>query len=997
MPENTPFDWEELLKEVHVDAWLLNIHDWSIKQIGNHSNLINFPVHIGLKLVALFGQSLVDHIAADIDERCFFSSDIVLKEKNWAGHISVTKLNSNSALMTFSESNQSKQAAGYGDRTADSYRQRADLAEELNEILKLEIKQHKQTQEKLGRAEKYAKTIIDSSLNILIAIDNEGSIKEFNRSAELILGYKKKHIIDKNIGEIFKNQAHLESIVGHVRVHGVLSEDLSLVAENGLEKKVVASISVLRDEQGEILGTLWSLKDITDLKQSEESLASSTADYADLFENASDLIQGLTCDGKLIYANKAWKSKLGYAEEEIEGMSFYDVVDDLDREDYKIYFQGIVNGKKLKTKIWRLKSKTGGIILVESNDNLKSQKGKKLTIRSIMRDVTESVLAQKRAKEEQAKIKALFNSGEHMFWTVNENTALTSFNDKYKECIYQIYGEYPEINKDKTKPKKKFASEEYHNFWAAKYNEVFTSGKSIYFQTTTRTKSGEEQFREVFLNPIFDTEETTRVNEVAGMAIDITDKKYAERMLNEQSKKIKTIFNAAQHMIWSVDCEMTLTSFNDYFQKKHQERFGLEVVAGLKINEIYKRRNALAREALVAQYERALKGEKIQFELSIYDTRGKLHAEEIFLSPIYNDDGVVTEIAAISQTVTFKRTAERKLKDQAAKINAIFDSTAMLIWTVDKKLRMVSYNKVFAKQHFKLLGKEISIGDEFTKSIKGSVKDEAITELKGYFSEAFKGNKQQFEGVMYGVDGKKRWMETFLNPIYHEDDEVKEISCLSYEVTDKKEIEEQMLESIREKEILLQEVHHRVKNNLQVISSILNLQSAYVKDQNSLNILRESQNRIKSMSFIHESLYQTRDFSQIEFSAYILSLTNNLIHSYSIQAGKITLETDFVKVFLSLDQAIPCGLIINELVSNALKYAYPHDTSGVIKLVIKEKDNKVEIRVADRGVGLPKELDVENSESLGLQLVYTLIDQLDAGIAIDTEKGTEYLITFDKL
>jgi two-component sensor histidine kinase len=321
----------------------------------------------------------------------------------------------------------------------------------------------------------------------------------------------------------------------------------------------------------------------------------------------------------------------------------------------------------------------------------------------------------------------------------------------------------------------------------------------------------------------------------------------------------------------------------------------------------------------------------------------------------------------------------------------------MLIWTVDKKLRMVSYNKVFAKQHFKLLGKEISIGDEFTKSIKGSVKDEAITELKGYFSEAFKGNKQQFEGVMYGVDGKKRWMETFLNPIYLEDDEVKEISCLSYEVTDKKEIEEQMLESIREKEILLQEVHHRVKNNLQVISSILNLQSAYVKDQNSLNILRESQNRIKSMSFIHESLYQTRDFSQIEFSAYILSLTNNLIHSYSIQAGKITLETDFVKVFLSLDQAIPCGLIINELVSNALKYAYPHDSSGVIKLVIKEKDNKVEIRVADRGVGLPKGLDVENSESLGLQLVYTLIDQLDAGIAIDTEKGTEYLITFDKL
>lgn len=997
MPDKTSIDWEELLKEVHVDAWLIDTRVWSVMQIGKQSNLVSFPVQVGDALVSFFGKVVLDQIICDLDERCFFTNDVVIEEHGWRGHITVTKLNSQSALLTFSESQEGGGNETYGDTTLDSYRQRADLAEELNEILRQEIRQHKLTQERLGRAEKYAKTIIDSSLNILIALDNEGIIQEFNRSAEQILGYNKVDIIGKRFGETFDNEKNLRDIIDHVHAYGLLRKELSLVDDSGVEKKFLASISALKDEKGEGLGTLWSLKDVTDLKHSEDNLATSAADYADLFENASDLIQGLTCDGKLIYANKAWKSKLGYGDEEIEGMSFYDVVDDADLDEYKIYFQGIVKGKKLKTKIWRLKSKTGGIILVESNDNLKAQKGKMLTIRSIMRDVTESVLAQKRAKEEQAKITAIFNSGEHMFWTVNENTALTSFNDKYKQCIYHIYGEYPEVNKDKNKPKKKFASEEYHNFWSAKYKEVFTTGRSVYFQTKTKTKSGEEQFREVFLNPIFDTDEPTRVNEVAGMAIDITDKKHAERMLNEQSKKIKTIFNAAQHMIWSVDCAMNLTSFNDYFQKKHQERFGVEIVAGLKINEIYKRRNALAREALIAQYERALNGEKIQFELSLYDNNGKVHAEEIFLSPIYNDDGVVTEIAAISQTVTFKRTAERKLKDQAAKINAIFDSTAMLIWTVDKKLRMVSYNKVFAKQHFKLLGKEISIGDEFTKSIKGSVKVEAINELKEYFAEAFKGNKQQFEGVLYGVDGKKRWMETFLNPIYLEDDDVKEISCLSYEVTDKKEIEEQMLESIREKEILLQEVHHRVKNNLQVISSILNLQSAYVKDQNSLDILRESQNRIKSMSFIHESLYQTRDFSQIEFSAYILSLTNNLIHSYSIQAGKISLETDFVKVFLSLDQAIPCGLIINELVSNALKYAYPHDSNGIIKLVIKEKDNRVEIRVADRGVGLPKELDVENSESLGLQLVYTLIDQLDATITIDTGKGTEYLITFDKL
>jgi two-component sensor histidine kinase len=205
-----------------------------------------------------------------------------------------------------------------------------------------------------------------------------------------------------------------------------------------------------------------------------------------------------------------------------------------------------------------------------------------------------------------------------------------------------------------------------------------------------------------------------------------------------------------------------------------------------------------------------------------------------------------------------------------------------------------------------------------------------------------------------------------------------------------------MRESIREKEILLQEVHHRVKNNLQVISSILNLQSSFVKDKNSLNILRESQNRIKSMSFIHESLYHTKDFSRIDFSDYLLSLTNNLIHSYSLERGRIRLKTDLTTIYLSLDQAIPCGLIVNELISNALKYAFTESTDGEIFVGIKEQNNQMLLTIADNGIGMPKDFDVENSNTLGLQLVHTLAEQLDARIELHTQKGTKYLITFDK-
>ncbi len=219
---------------------------------------------------------------------------------------------------------------------------------------------------------------------------------------------------------------------------------------------------------------------------------------------------------------------------------------------------------------------------------------------------------------------------------------------------------------------------------------------------------------------------------------------------------------------------------------------------------------------------------------------------------------------------------------------------------------------------------------------------------------------------------------------------------VSRDITERKKIEEQIKNSLKEKEVLLQEVHHRVKNNLQVISSILSLQSNYVKDDKTLEILDESQNRIKSMSYIHETLYQTTDFSSIEFSDYLNRLATNLIHSYSYGNGPINLNSSYDKIYLDIDNAIPCGLIVNELISNALKYAYDTD-GGIIDLSMKEKDSKIFLRVADAGKGLPEDFKYEESDSLGMQLVYSLVDQIDAKMELNTsDKGTEFLITFER-
>jgi len=221
------------------------------------------------------------------------------------------------------------------------------------------------------------------------------------------------------------------------------------------------------------------------------------------------------------------------------------------------------------------------------------------------------------------------------------------------------------------------------------------------------------------------------------------------------------------------------------------------------------------------------------------------------------------------------------------------------------------------------------------------------------------------------------------------------LESLEQSQIERKRMEEQIKASLREKEMLLREIHHRVKNNMQLISSLLRLQSRYIKDKKYIEMLKESQNRIRSMAFIHEKLYQSKDLANIDFNGYIKSLTDDLFRSYGAN-GKIALKTDIEGVSLGVDTAIPCGLIINELVSNSLKHAFPEDREGEIKIALRRTDrNEVELVVSDDGIGIPEDLDFRNTESLGLQLVTSLAEsQLQGKTELNRAKGTEFRIRF---
>jgi two-component sensor histidine kinase/putative methionine-R-sulfoxide reductase with GAF domain len=208
--------------------------------------------------------------------------------------------------------------------------------------------------------------------------------------------------------------------------------------------------------------------------------------------------------------------------------------------------------------------------------------------------------------------------------------------------------------------------------------------------------------------------------------------------------------------------------------------------------------------------------------------------------------------------------------------------------------------------------------------------------------------------------------------------------------------EKQIKASLEEKDVLLREIHHRVKNNMQIISSLLKLQSMQTKDKKDADMLRSSQKRIHAMSLIHEKLYESKDLSRVDFGHYTGELIQGLIRFHGVSSGKIKLEANIKNVFLGIDTAIPCGLIINELVTNSLKYAFPEDREGQIKIKINKTDeDEIELILSDNGIGVPDDLDIRNTKTLGLQLVTALAEhQLQGRIELDRTKGTEFRIRF---
>ena len=306
----------------------------------------------------------------------------------------------------------------------------------------------------------------------------------------------------------------------------------------------------------------------------------------------------------------------------------------------------------------------------------------------------------------------------------------------------------------------------------------------------------------------------------------------------------------------------------------------------------------------------------------------------------------------------------------------IADDTGKIEWVNDGFLRMTGLSQ-------NIIGKKVNDLHVYDN-------------ISNVIAESRSGKHSRiFESHLKTGNGKDRWISSTLTPIFDEDQKLKKLVFVDTDITESKKMANQIVASLKEKDLLLKEIHHRVKNNLQIIISLLNLQSGYIKDEETLKAVREGQNRVRSMALVHEKFYQSDELGEIDFKEYTEKLCHFLKQSYAEQEAPINIVVQAEGIGLDMDTAMPCGLLITEIVSNALKYGFPNNREGEIRITFtKTGEKKIRMDISDNGIGLPAGFEIEKSESLGMQLIIALTSQLDGELKFSADSGTHFSITF---
>jgi PAS domain S-box-containing protein len=477
-----------------------------------------------------------------------------------------------------------------------------------------------------------------------------------------------------------------------------------------------------------------------------------------------------------------------------------------------------------------------------------------------------------------------------------------------------------------------------------------------------------------------------------GVQRDISDRKQAEAALKESEERFRQLAENIESVFWMINVQP---------QEIIYISPGYEKIWGRTCADLYAYRRFFTeslhpedRDRVIATFTKPIESEN-ETEYRIVRPDGEIRWIHNRAFPIRNQAGQVYRIVGIAEDISEGKQAEKVIRESEERFRQLAENIQDSFWLLSAEFTDLlylspAYEQIWGRSREELYAEPLKLL-EWVDPEDRHLLQEAMTRV-------LQGESTSTEYRMFLPDGTIRWVCDRAFPIYDESGKIYRIAGIGEDISDRKCTEARIQAALREKEVLLKEIHHRVKNNMQVISSLLQLQAQYIEDEPTLVLFEESQTRIHSMALIHEQLYQSEHLDRIDLPPYVQNLVANLYQSFGCGNTAIQFNLNLDPIYLNIETAIPCGLIINELVSNSLKYAFAQSLVGEINIDFhKINSQEFQLIIQDNGSGFPPGFDVENAETLGLRLVRMLAYQLEATIAIDSQCGTCYNIVFQEL
>ena len=889
---------------------------------------------------------------------------------------------------------------------------------EANEKLAQEITERKRIEKTLRNNLQFLEILLDSIPSPVFQRDLNEIYVNCNESfARQIMGLPKEMVIGGSFSE-FQKRVPKELAEIYCKHDRELLEnggdhyyETRVICADGVVRDFLFHKATYEDSSGKIAGIVGVMLDITQRKEAERFFRKTEEKYRLAAEQTGQLVYDYEVESNQIDWAGAIPQLTGYGSEEFRQVNLEDWIEHIHPEDreraWKAHEKCMENGGKYFEE-YRFRRKEGNYFHVEdSGIYLRDDHNRVYRIIGVIKDITERKLAHDELEKSESRYRL-----------IAEKTKMLLYYDNYKDDRIDWAGAIPQITGYSYEEFQKIRVDDWMNLIHPEdlpkardtHEYCMKHGGDFYQNYRFRKKDGSYFYVED--EGVYLKDEKGCVYMAAGVIKDVTEKRYAQEKLLESEERFRIAAEQTGQIVFEYDHE----------EKNIKWAGAIQDVTGYTIEDF----NKLGHTAWVDHIhpedrERALcefrtyqeKENKFLVEYRFRKKDGDyIYVED---SGVYqrNEDGNIRKAFGVMKNITGIKLASEKLKESEARYRSFM-----------KNFRGIAFQ----------------MGLDFAPILI----DGSIEETTGYRKEDLISGKVDWYQIVHSEDreklfenreklvndpslfiehdyrivhkdGKVRWIREIFQNVFDSMGKKRVLQGAVYDISKQKEAEESLskVEEIRKKEI-----HHRIKNNLQVISSLLELQAERFNDTEVLEAFRESQNRVATMAIIHEELYRSRNDETLDFSAYLQKLTSELFHSYIVRKGDVDMQLDIEEIFLGMDTAVPLGIIVNELVSNSLKHAFPPGRRGEIRIKlcrteenaenksISNSTNNIDAKssvdkniqyilvVSDNGLGFPENVDFRNTNSLGLQLVNILVEQLEGTIELNSRSGTEFKILF---